>query len=336
MSDTGGLSVLDRLGPRALARPAPRASIALAAAGCALVVLGSLLVGGDGLGDDGGSRWPGLVLSALVVVAGHLLLRQQLAGGPLATAGTVAAALAVPPLLFFLTFDGDDFPPYSSEAILFVSTAAWAASYLAGPGRGRPFFLGAAAIGLWMAILQATEDLFDTPFNFLGLAAESAGASAGLGDEPTGFGFGFDAPDPSTIGGLSLAFGAAYLLAARALDRRGRAGVATPLTFAGLVVLPVAVVFLADEVEAVGAGLLGMAIGTVVALHGASVARRGTTWWGAAGAAAGLLAVVGDLVDEPTPGGLALMVAGGAAVVASEALRRASAEPPEVSDLGPQ
>lgn len=305
-------------------RPAPRLTIALAAAGCTLVVLGALTVGGDGIGGDDSSQAPGILLSALVVVAGYLLLARQPAGGPLATAGTVAAALAVPPLLFFVTFDENDFPPYSADVILLLSTAAWAVSYLVGPGRGRPFFLGAACIGLWMSLLQITEGVFDFPFDIVG-----AFVPFGLSEDGVGPGL-FDAPDPATIGGLSIALGAAYLLVARWADRRGHAGFATPVTVAALVVLPVGVAFLGDELEPVGAGLLGTAIGVAVAAHGASVGRRATTWLGAAGAAAGLLVVVGDLIDEATPGGIALMVVGVGVVVVAEALRHATGEPDEV------
>ena len=84
--------------------------------------------------------------------------------GPLATAGSVAAALGVPPLLFFLTVDTNELPPYSTEAILFVSTIAWLVTYAVGPGRGRPLFLGAGLIGLWASLLQLTEEVFDAPY----------------------------------------------------------------------------------------------------------------------------------------------------------------------------
>lgn len=323
MADPGG-TFLGRLGPRALARATPRLTVAVAAAGCALVVLGALVVGGDGLasGEDG-SRYPGLLLSAGVLVGGYVVLARFPGGGPLTTAGTVAAALAVPPLLFFLTFDEDGFPPYSTDVILLVSTLVWAGSYLAGPGRGRPFFLGAAAVGLWFAVLQLAEEAFDAPFLFL----ERFGPV--VSSDGTGFESGFGGPDPSAIGGISLAFGAGYLLAARALDRRGYAGVATPVTAAALFALPFGILFLGEDLEALGSGALGAAVGFVVAAHGASVDRRGTTWLGAAGVAFGLLTIVADLVDEATPGGITLMVVGAGVVVGAEALRRATDEAPE-------
>ena len=92
------------------------------------------------------------MLLLVVVVAGLLL--PPTVEGPLATAGAVAATFGVPPLLFFVTFDEGSFPPYSTDAILFLSTAAWAIGYLVGPARSRALFLGAAGIGLWTTLLQ--------------------------------------------------------------------------------------------------------------------------------------------------------------------------------------
>src|SRR3546814_2507424 len=82
----------------------------------------------------------------------------------MAAAGTVAAPLGVPALLGFLSLDVNDFPPYPTDLILIGTTVAWGGSYLIGPGRGRPFFLGAGLIGLWFTILQLTEGVFDFPF----------------------------------------------------------------------------------------------------------------------------------------------------------------------------
>jgi hypothetical protein len=320
---------LDRLGPRTRRRAEPRLTIALAAAGCALVVLGALVIGGDGLiGDDGdGSRLPGIVASLAVVAAGFAVLA-SIRSGPLATAGAVASTLGVPPLLFFLTFDEDSFPPYSTEVILIVSTVVWVLAWAVGPGRGRPLYLGAAALGLWLTVLQLTEEVFTFPFGIFG-GFESTTTT--FSEDPSGgFGFGPELPDPTVIGALSLAFGGAYLWLARRWDRTGHAGSATPLTVAAVVALIAAVPFLSEDLETAGSGLLAMALGTAVAAHGASVGRRGTTWLGAAGAAIGVLLVVTEITDEPTPGGALLILAGSGVVAAAEALRRATDEPDEL------
>jgi len=336
MTDASTPPALDRVGPRTRLRAEPRLTVALAAAGCALVVLGTIVVGGDNLaGDDGdGSKLPGIVVSLAVVAAGFAVLA-AIRSGPLATAGAVASTLGVPPLLFFLTFDEGAFPPYSTEVILIVSTVVWAVAWAVGPGRGRPLHLGAAAIGLWLTILQLTEEVFTFPFGIFG-GFESTTTT--FSEDPSGgFGFNAETPDPTVIGALSLAFGGAYLWLARRWDRTGHAGAATPVTVAAIVALITAVPFLSDDLELAGSGLLAMALGTAVAAHGASVRRRATTWLGAAGAAVGVLLVVTEITDEPTPGGLLLILAGCGVVAAADALRRATDEPDElqVEPAGP-
>src|SRR5687767_2378034 len=100
-------SFLDSLGDRANRRAEPRTSVSLAGAGCALGVLGVLILAGDtGLDDDTGefSQVPGLVLSGLLVALGYFVLSATRRGA-LATAGTVAAAIGAPAFMFFLTFD---------------------------------------------------------------------------------------------------------------------------------------------------------------------------------------------------------------------------------------
>src|SRR5690606_32584812 len=179
--------IIDNLGDRALRRAEPRTSIAVAGAGCALAVLGVLIVSGDaGSGDDGFNRWPGVIFCAAVLAAGFYVM-SRFRIGALATGGSVAAALAVPPLMFFLTFSETSFPPYSTEGILLVSTLVWLGAYFFGPGRGRPFFLGAGLIGVWATIMQMVENVFDFPFLFFGGLAltfdeETGSSSFGPGD----------------------------------------------------------------------------------------------------------------------------------------------------------
>lgn len=349
---------LDRIGTRTVRRADPRLTIALAAAGCALVVLGAVVVGGDGLpaGDGGGSQLPGVLLCLGVVAGGFALLVRE-RSGPLATAGAVASTLGVPPLLFFVTFDESSFPPYSTVAILAVSTVAWGVSWAFGPGRGRPLYLGAAAAGLWTTILELTEEVFTFPFGLFGSFAPGVASGPQFGptfpddpviggplgpgfDDPTfggssTFGFEPSIPDLTVIGLLSLAFGAGYLLLARSWDRSGRAGASTPVTAVALVALFVGVQSLGDDLDTAGTGLVAIVVGGAVAAHGASVGRRATTWLGAAGAGLGVMAIVGELSDEATPGGLLLIAAGCGVVAAAEALRRAMDEPDEMGDLGP-
>lgn len=343
--DPGPTSFLDSLGERGRQRAEPRTSIALAGAGCALGVLGVLVVAGDtGVSNnDDFNRLPGLLLSALVVALGFFVLSQARRGA-LATAGAVAAALGVPAVMFFLTFDANNLPPYSTEGILIVSTGIWLATYAASPGRGRPFFLGAGLLGVWATILQITEKLFDAPFN----AAESFFGTTGGGTfdpdtgefiESSGYlgsGSGFHAPDPATIGLLSLGLGLAFLLVGRWLDQQGRPGVGTPFALAALPALAVGIIGLAPDLEAAGTGVFMVAIGLALTYHGATVWRRATNWIGGATVAAGLALFLGDMAgDDVTIGGM-LFIAGGIAMVfAGHAVATATREPDELTPTRP-
>ncbi|MEQ1788288.1 MAG: hypothetical protein ABL966_14645, partial [Acidimicrobiales bacterium] len=341
VGDSGPSTFLDSLGDRGWRRAEPRTSIAIAGAGCALAVLGVLVVAGDtGLDDSGGdfNKVPGIVLAALVVAAGYVVL-SNFRKGPLATAGAAAAALGVPALMFFLTFDQEGFPPYNTEGILLVSTGVWLASYALGPGRGRPFFLGAGLIGLWLTVLQLTEKVFTAPFDLVGgfFGTEDSG---GTFDPETGefveIGGGFgspDVPDAATIGMLSLALGLGFLLMGRWLDRNGRHGVATPFALATLPCLFVGVTGLAPDLEAAGTGLLLIGIGLGLAYHGATMGRRITAWIGAAAMANGAAVFLIDMgpEDDATVSGMLLLAGGIAMVFAAHALATALHEPDEMT-----
>lgn len=328
-------SLLDQIGVRALRRAEPRASIAVAAAGCALAVLGVLIISGDtGSSDDGLNRWPGVVLSAAVVAAGFFVL-SQVQRGAVATGGAVAAALGVPPLLFFLTWDDGGFPPYSTEAILAVSTLAWLGSYLVGPGRGRPFFLGAGLIGLWLTVLQVTEKVFDLPFLLIEAftiqfepSFDDQGFASG---SPSGMA---DTPDPTTLGMLTLVLGVAYLVIGRILDGSGRHGAATPFAMATLPLLGTAPLFLADDLEVAGTGLLISVIGIALAITGAANGRRTTTWLGGAAVAIGVATFLTEMTDDATAGGMLFLAAGIALVFAGHAYAAARDEPDEMAFTG--
>jgi hypothetical protein len=348
VADRGSTSFLDSLGSRGRRRAEPRTSIAIAGAGCALAVLGVLIVAGDSGASDGDfNRIPGILLSALVV-AGGLFALAGAERGAIATAGAVAAALGVPPLLFFITFDESGFPPYSTEAILLVSTIAWLGAYVVGPGRGRPLFLGAGLLGLWATVLQLTEKLFDAPYLLFGFLLGFGTADStfdtptsfeGSGDTPVpitpdfGEDFGGDAlhvPDLATIGVLSLAFGLAYVLISRRLDRRGLHGAATPFALATIPPLVVGTIAMTDDLEQVGTGLLMMGIGFGLAYHGATMGRRATTWIGGAATALGAAVLLADLTDDATLVGVLFLAAGVGLVVGGHAIASALGEPDEL------
>lgn len=329
MGEPQASTFLDSLGARGRRRAEPRASIAIAGAGCALAVLGVLIVAGDTGSSDGDfNKVPGIILSALVVAAGLFTLH-SVRRGAMATAGAVATALGVPPLMFFLTFDQGGFPPYSTEAILIVSTLAWLVAYAVGPGRGRPFFLGAGLVGLWFTVLQLTENLFEAPFGLLGgWSSVSSSIEGDVG--PSSIGPSFDVPDLTTLGLLSLGLGIGYLLLGRWLDHRGHHGAATPFAFATLPTLFAGVAFLADDLEQAGTGLLILVIGAGLAHHGASAERRLTAWVGGAATAVGAAVFLADMTDDATIGGMLFLAAGIALVAAGHAVANALHEPDEM------
>jgi hypothetical protein len=327
---TNRTSFIDSLGARGRRRAEPRASIALAGAGCVLAILGVLAISGDigtsTAGDDF-NRFPGLILSALVVAAGFATL-SLVAAGAAATAGTVAAALGMPALLFFLTFDEGSLPPYSSDLILIGSTIVWVAAYAVGAGRGRPFFLGAGLLGAWASLLQVTEDAFDAPWNLL------SGWFAYAPEQAVSFGRP-GVPDLTTMGVLSLLTGVAYLLLARRLDRRGQHGVATPFAVAALPILAAAILLLSNDLEQAGTGLLMVIIGLGLTVHGATTWRRATTWLGGGAVALGAAIFLGDMTDDGTIAGMLFLAAGIGIVAGGHALAAALREPDEMERTAP-
>ena len=142
-----GPSFLDSLGDRGRRRAEPRTSISLAGAGCALGILGVLALAGDTGIDDAERRLqPGPGHPAVGPGRRHRLLR---AGGRPAWArghrrrGGRRARRAGAHVLRHLR--RERVPAVQHRGILIVSTAAWLGTYLIGPGKGRPFFLGSGS-----------------------------------------------------------------------------------------------------------------------------------------------------------------------------------------------
>jgi hypothetical protein len=347
---------------RRAARGWPRMTVALAAAGCALIVVGVVAFGGADLGEGGldgdAARLPGTLLS-LAVAAGGFFLVARAPSAPLRTAGVVASALGVPAALIFVSFDEGSLLPFSPETVLIGSTAAWGLSYRFGPGRGRTFYLGAALVGGWLAILELIESVFSYPFFaiegfFEGLTRDLEGGfttvptpsfpgatptsfprfTVPIGDGapspelPSGLGRVTDVPDATTIAILSLLFGITYVLVGRWLDRRGFAGEATPFAFAGVVALFVGIAAFSEDIDAAGAGLLFVVVGLLLAAYGASAGRRGTTWWGGGAVFVGAFVIVGDAAGDSERGfGALAVVLGAGAVALAHAIARSTREP---------
>jgi hypothetical protein len=163
---TEGVGFLARLGAWAGRRAEPRLWISLAGAGCALAVVGVVIISGDAqVGEEGfddGSRVPGIILCLVVAAAGYVLLH-LFAESPAATAGVTAIALAVPPLFYFLTFDGDGVPGGVALGIVLVIADAMEESSPTSIGIALLIVGGAVALGAQLLHLQTGEPPQMTP-----------------------------------------------------------------------------------------------------------------------------------------------------------------------------
>ncbi len=334
--------------------------VAIAAVGCALAVVGLFLISGDAqdgeTGNDG-SNVPGIILCLLVVLAGYALM-QLLRDAPAASAGVTAVILGLPALALFLTIDIDDVPPFSIEAFLGLPALVWGLSYLIGPGKGRPVLLGFALAFAWLFVLQVIEDPFasgrfaetfepnivEDPFaeDFGGGEFDEFDEDLGGGGFDEGFGGGefdeefdvaSDDPSATTIGWLSVAFGAAYLTFARLFDRRHLVGTATPFVVAGHIALITGIFTLSDDLGAAGLGLVLVIVGVLVSRIGAVGGRRLTTIIGAVEIGLGALIVLADSMEEasPTSFGTALFVLGAAIAALAQVLHVSTGEPPQTA-----
>ena len=334
-SGTARPSFLDSLGARGARRAEPRASIALAGAGCFLAMVGVLILAGDaGIPDGSGSfnRVPGILLGALLVGAGLLTLQSR-PRGPVATAGAVALAVGVPTTVGFLLIGGSD---GRIDAVLGLSTLAWAAAYLTGPAKGRPVFLGLTLYGAWSTVMQVVGTGFSygmalSPVGLVGGGEEcyydsssgmstcddggfgGLGGMGGMGGFDTGSGF--SGPDFATIGAVSIGIALAYFLLSRHLDRRGRRGMSTPFVVVGLLAFVQGVISMAIELGLRPGGGLVIVAGIGLAVFGGHLGRRFTTWLGALGTIAGVAMVLLPEVDSAVTGGF-ILIGGGLAVVA--------------------
>jgi hypothetical protein len=343
VSKPGLSGLLERFGDRVVRRAEPRVGIALAGVGMVVIFTGVIVWAGERAGGDPSNGTDsdttlGVLLCAAVVAAGHALLF-RFRRGPLATAGVVATVVGVPLALGFATLDPTPSTstesdvlyslPFSVDAIVLVSVAAWLASYFWVPmASGRAFYLAASTFFLWLYVAEKAEpgsagylvtlpvSLFYLPF-FYGFSELSDGPQL---------------PDATTIGIVSALFGLGYYALAVVLDRQGRHGAATPFTVAGLVITALAIGHLAGDLEAIGTGLVLIVLGVALALHGATQGRRVTTWGWAAAAGLGLIIVLGDIFEDTAAGfGVVAILLGVAVILVGHLLTTRFAEPDEMS-----
>jgi hypothetical protein len=287
---------------------------------------GAMTIAFDATGtDDGGvSTTPGTLISLAVVVAGYLLVATQKTG-PLATAGVVAFAVALPFFVGYATFDENNFQPFDLGTVLGLSAVGWGVAYAVGPSRGRPFLLGSALLGLWLFALDQVTDVLSSPFDLVGGLVSSPVIPS---DEFGGPGFG--APDPTEIAMVCAVFAAIYLLGSLLLDRRGLLGAATPMVAIGHVAAIVAVIAFVDDLEEIGTGLLAIGIGVFLLYRGAATERRGTTWLGGIYLVVGFQSLASGLVDSANAGGTLLIGCGAVLVVLAAFFANVADEPDDI------
>jgi hypothetical protein len=307
----------------------------MAGSGAALAVLGAVALGGNRLVGEGGdgSQYPGLAISLLVVVLGVTLNTLQRTG-PLAAAGVAASATAMVPLAFFLTYSDSSRSgsPIAFGTILILATLGWLAGYLAGPGRGHGLYLGAALIGLWLWVLEATEHVFSFPtdavFNFVQVGPFGNGS-----DEVPFLENARTTPSLHAIGAYTLLFAAAYLTSAVLLDRADRRGVATPLVSGGVITLVVGIAFFADDLKQAGTGLAYLAAGLGLAYLGAVGGRRLTNIVGGILVFGGATAIVAKPFDTVEAFAVAEMAAGAVVVGVAHVIATTWREPAETDPV---
>ena len=291
-------------------------------------MVGAIAIGGDQLvpsgGGGGGSRFPGLVITLGVIIAG-VVVTAHARHGPLAAAGVAASAAALVPFFEFLTYSDGAAPSFNT--VLFLSFAGWTVGYLMGPGRGHGLYLALSLIGAWVWFLEATERVFSFPTDVLRGLGDFFSVS---GESPVrSFGRG---PNLTSVAVYTLFFAAAYLAAGTVLDRRGRRAAGTPFAFAGIVTMVAGIAFLSSDLKQVGTGLAFAAAGVVLLYLGATASRRGTNWSGAALVFVGMTVVLVDPFDTAAAFGLAAMIGGGIVIALAHVIATRFNEPPETVD----
>ena len=275
---TARSSFLDRLGPRAIRRPQPRASIALAGAGCALAVAGRADPGRRRRASTttAGSTGPRASSSASSWSAPACSCCSCATRGPLATAGSVAVAAGIP-AAHRASWSSAGAPAGSTPRSPLSSAGLARHLPRRAPAAGGPSSSASPPTASGPPVLQlvgaggATSLLALSPLGCVRASASPASYDSFTGSSDctsTGpFGMtGFDQPDLAALGLVSLAVGIGCFLLSRWLDRNGRHGMSTPFVVVGLLAVVQGVIALGIELEdAHGAGAVILVAGVALA-----------------------------------------------------------------------
>src|SRR5262245_6515518 len=231
-----------------------------------------------------------LLLIAAAVAVGFFVR------GPVRSAAVAALVFAIPQFwAFAVVGDGEGIDRGDFRILLLLSVVTYLVFYLLTWTRGRAILLGLALLLFtnWIVFEVADQS---TPFGI--------GAASNVTR-------GFDGPrelvgddDKQTETGITeLVLAAVLLGGAVVLDRRGRAGAATPLLLVGgLQAVSAAAVLGADADDAYVAGVFVAIAGLAIGLAGTLGRRRGTSWVGAAVLLVGALVVVVNGTNDAVKG----------------------------------
>lgn len=300
-----------RLGPLAVARPAPAFGRSLAGAGGALVATGVVVVGGD--------RWAssGSTIPAVVIVGVLLAAAMGAVGGvrtppAVAAAGVAASGIAGPALAFFLGAGGG-FP--SLRLVALLAGVIVACLYAVGPWRGHTFHLSILVVAGWILALSFTD---------LGIGRASLGGFRTIGDAVSG------------AGAASMVVGVVYLGLGSWLHEEGLRGMATPFLAVAALALPLGALALLRDADGALRGLVALALAVAVGVVGARCRRRGTMWIGVAIGAVGVVGLADGLARSTAVEALLVVVAGAGLVwvapVASAVLGEPLPSDPSTAD----
>lgn len=223
-----------------------------------------------------------LLLIAIALAAGFRLR------GPVRSAAVAAIAIAIPQVWSFaIAGDGDGIERGDFRFILLLSVVAYVLFYLLTWTRGRAVFLGLALFfgANWVVFEVANQQV---PF---ALGVVDQAQSRGV-DDPSGL-FTDDGDKTTETGIANLAIAVGLLGAGVALDRKRRAGAATPcLLVGGLYAVNAAITLGIDVDDVYATGVFVISAGLAIGLAGSLGRRRGTSWIGSLVLLAGVLTVV--------------------------------------------
>jgi hypothetical protein len=329
-------SLWQRLGDRALRRPAPRLGVTLTGVGVVLVILGVLiwsftylydgiragLFSGGGVSSSDSRRFLGFALALIVVVIGYALVVIA-RSGPLATAGVAATALGIPLAIEFASLDFTSGDPLNLDAVVWVSVIAYLISYLFVRGaRGHTFYLALALSQLWgYGVSKAGPST-----NSIGTSVVGGVTGSGTSVVPS--------VDSESIAAVSLIFAIAYFLIGWSFDRKGRHGVALPFVVVGIPAMLLGIGALAPDTEQVGTGVILLIVGLVLCWYGGRFERRFTAWFWGLVAAAGAVTIATKFATQGVSVGITMVVLGVLFAVGGVFAARAIHEPDDMAVRG--